>query len=140
MGNRVRRVAVEEIKSILEHSGLFQVVGTGKRKALTEEDNFPSCYIKVDGTTAELNGNMGVKAGCEYDLYLDVRIILNLNLSDDLEFLDMESDVVQALLTDNPLWSNVLDREYVGSGWDSDANFPKKEGELGFSIRLRSPA
>lgn len=140
MGNRVRRVAVEEIKKILEYSQLFQNVSTGKRKALTEEDNFPSCYIKVDGVTAELNGNIGVQAGCEYDLYLDIRLILNLNMQDSLDFLDIESDVVEAILTDNPLWNVVLDRDYIGSGWDSDANYPKKEGELGFSIRLRSQA
>lgn len=140
MGNRVRRIAVEEIKKILEHSQLFLNVSTGKRKALTEEDNFPSCYVKVDGVNVVLNGNMGVQAGCEYDLYLDVRLIVNLNLQDDLDFLDIESDIVQAILTDSPLWNVVVDREYIGSGWDSDANYPKKEGELGFVIRLRSPA
>lgn len=140
MGNRVRRVAVEEIKNILEFSQIFQKVSAGKRVPLTEEINFPSCYIKVDGTTAEINGNMGVKAGCEYDLYLDIRLIINLNLENDLDFLDIESDVVQAILTDSSLWSVVLDRNYIGSGWDNDANYPKKEGELGFSVRLRSIA
>lgn len=140
MGNRVRRQAVEELKSILEYSQLFKNVSVAKRKALTEEDNFPSCYVKVDGTLAELNGNIGVKAGCEYDLYLDIRLILNLQLEDDLDYLDMESDVVEAILIDNPLWNVVVDRDFIGSSWDSDANYPKKEGELGFSIRLRSQA
>lgn len=138
MGNRVRRVVVEEIKSILEHSQLFTNVGTGKRKALTEEDIFPSCYIKVDGSTAELNGNIGVNSGCEYDMYMDIRLIINMELQDNLDFLDLESDVIEAILSDSPLWNVVLDRDYIGSGWDADANYPKKEGELGFNIRFRS--
>lgn len=140
MGNRVRRTAVEELKNILEFSQIFQKVSVGKRVPLTEEINFPSCYIKVDGTTAELNGNIGTKAGCEYDLYLDIRLIVNLNLEDDLDYLDIESDIVEAILTDSSLWNVIVDRDFIGSGWDNDANYPKKEGELGFNVRLRSIA
>lgn len=101
--------------------------------------NFPSCYIKIDGTTADLNGNIGGKAGCEYDLYMDVRLIINMELEDNLDYLDIESNVVAVILKDSQFWNVCLDRDYIGSGWDDDANHPKKNGELGFNIRLRSP-
>ena len=139
-GNRIRRVVVEEIKAILESSGIFRRVSTGKITPLTEENTFPSCFVKVDGTSATLNGNIGTNVGCEYDMYMDVRLVINLELQDDLDFLDVESDVVSAMLSDSGIWSVIIDREFIGSGWDSDANYPKKEGELGFSVRYRSPA
>lgn len=137
-GNRARRLAINEVKAILEASKIFQKVEIGNLRPLSSEDTFPSAYIIVDGTTARLNGNFGVAVGCEYDMFLDVRIIINMEVSDPLDFMDMESDVVYFLLRDSLLWNYVLDRDYIGSGWDNDGYYPKKQGELGFSIKFRS--
>lgn len=139
-GNRIRRVVVEEIKAILESSGIFRRVSTGKITPLTEENTFPSCFVKVDGTSAEYSSISGSDYGCEYDFYMDVRLVINLELSDDLDFLDIESDTVNAMLRDSEFQKVIITSTFIGSGWDSDANYPKKEGELGFSIRFRSPA
>jgi len=67
-----------------------------------------------------------------------IRVLDNLNVSDDLEFLDYQDSVEKAILTDNPLWEVVLDRDFIGSEWDNDTSYPKKEGELAFLLKWRS--
>jgi len=132
------RKVVEEVKSLLEYSKIFKKVQIFKNTSLTQEDTFPSCYLRIEGTSAELNGNIGTTEGCEYDRGIILRVLLFLNVSDDLEFLDYQDSVEKAILTDNPLWEVVLDRDFIGSEWDNDTSYPKKEGELAFLLKWRS--
>jgi len=132
------RKVVQEIKDILTYSKIFKKVNISKNISLTQEDTFPSCYIKVEGTSAELNGNIGTTEGCEYDRVIILRLLIFLDMQDELEFLDYQDDVEKAIITDNPLWKIVLDRDFIGSEWDSDTSYPKKEGELAFLLKWRS--
>jgi len=132
------RDIANEIKSILEYSKIFKKVDIGNKKSLTQEDTFPSCYLKIEGTSAELNGNMGTDVGCEYDRVMVIRVLIFLDMKDELEFLDYQDKVEKAILSDNPLWKIILDRDFIGSEWDSDTSYPKKEGELAFLMKWRS--
>ena len=129
---------IEELKSIIEYSKIFNKVDIGVKKSLTQEDIFPSCYIKVDGVSVEDREVLSVSKGCEYDRYIIVRFLIHLNMEDDLEFLDYQDSLEKAIITDNPLWKFIVNRDFIGSEWDSDTSYPKKEGELAFLIRWRS--
>lgn len=132
------RNIVKEVKEILEYANIFNNIDIGQLKPLSEQNTFPSCYLKVDGTTAELNGNMGIEVGCEYDRGIILRIIMQIELQDPLEFLDYQDKVESVILKDNPLWKIVLDRDFIGSEWDNDVSYPKKEGEVAFLLKWRS--
>lgn len=132
------RNIVNEVKEILNYAKIFNKVEIGQLKPLTEQDTFPSCYLKVDGTTAELNGNMGTEKGLEYNRGMILRIIMQVELQDPLEFLDYQDKVESTILKDNPLWKVVLDRDFIGSEWDNDTSYPKKEGEVAFMLMWRS--
>jgi hypothetical protein len=134
------RKIIEELKDIIEYSNIFNKVEISKNIALTQENTFPSCYIKIDGTTNELNGNIGTEDGCEYDRVMMIRIRMFLEMSDNnpLEFLDFQDKVETAILTDNPLWKIILDRDIIGTEWDNDTSYPKKEGELSLLVKWRT--
>lgn len=132
------RKIVEEIEAIIKHANIFSKVGIGIKSALTQEDTFPSCYLKVEGTTAEINGNLSVAKGCEYDRGMVLRIVMYIELNDDLDFLDYQDKVEKAILEDNPLWAIIVDRDFIGSEWDNDSSYPRKEGEVAFLIKWRS--
>jgi len=132
------RNIVKEVKEILDYAKIFNKIEIGQLKPLSEQNTFPSCYLKVDGTTADLNGNMGTEVGCEYNRGIILRIIMQIELKDPLEFLDYQDKVESAILKDNPLWRIVLDRDFIGSEWDNDVSYPKKEGEVAFMLMWRS--
>ena len=129
---------VEELKSIIEYSKIFNKVDIGNKKSLTQEDTFPSCYIKVEGVSVEDREVLSVPEGCEYDRYMIVRFLIFLDMEYDLEFLDYQDKVEKAILTDSPFWKYIVNRDFIGSEWDSDTSYPKKEGELAFLVRWRS--
>ena len=132
------RKVIEELKSIIDYSKIFSKTEIGIKKSLTQEDIFPSCYIKVDGVSVEDREVLSVAEGCEYDRYVIVRFIMYLDMEYDLEFLDYQDKVEKAILTDNPFWKYIVNRDFIGSEWDSDTSYPRKEGELAFLIRWRS--
>ena len=129
---------IEELKSIIDYSKIFSNVDIGIKKSLTQEDVFPSCYIKVDGISVEDREVLSVPKGCEYDRYVIVRFIIYLDMEYDLEFLDYQDKIEKAIISDNPLWKYIVNRDFIGSEWDSDTSYPRKEGELAFLIRWRS--
>lgn len=134
------RKIVEEVKAILEYSNIFTSIEISNGKALTQINSFPTCHLKVDGSVFELNGNMGTDDGCEYDRVMTIRARMFLEMSDNnpLEFLDFQDKVETAILTDNPLWKIILDRDIIGTEWDNDTSYPKKEGELSLLVKWRT--
>lgn len=129
------RKAVEEVKAILESMDYFNKVSVGRVEDLTTETVFPSVYINMDTDINEQNGKMRNDGG-EYDRILLITLSLHIDLTneDDLYYLDIRDSVEEAILKDNLLWESVIDRDVVGSRWDTGQNFPRKQGEV--SLRL----
>lgn len=133
------RKPVEEIKAILEAMNFFEKVSVGKIDPLTSTQTLPSIYISYDSDINEPNGKLRNDGG-EYDrmLYLTLEVHLDLTDKDDLYYLDVRDMVEEALLKDNQLWQNVVDRDVIGSKWDTGANLPKKQGEIAIVLFTRA--
>ena len=133
------RKPVEEIKAILEAMNFFNKVSVGKVEPLVSDTNLPAVYIAFDNDVNEPNGKLRNDGG-EYDrmLYLTLEVHLDLTDEDDLFYLDVRDMIEEALLKDNQLWSVVVDRDVVGSRWDTGSNLPRKQGELGVILFTRA--
>jgi hypothetical protein len=133
------RKPVEEIKAILEAMNFFEKVSVGKIDPLTSTQTLPAVYISYDSDINEPNGKLRNDGG-EYDrmLYLTLEVHLDLTDKHDLYYLDVRDMVEEALLKDNQLWQNVVDRDVIGSKWDTGANLPKKQGEIAIVLFTRA--
>ena len=133
------RKPVEEIKAILEAMNFFEKVSAGKIDPLTSTQTLPAVYISYDSDINEPNGKLRNDGG-EYDrmLYLTLEVHLDLTDKDDLYYLDVRDMVEEALLKDNQLWQSVVDRDVIGSKWDTGANLPKKQGEIALVLFTRA--
>lgn len=133
------RKPIEEIKAILEAMNFFEKVSVGKIDPLTSTQTLPAIYISYDSDINEPNGKLRNDGG-EYDrmLYLTLEVHLDLTEKDDLYYLDVRDMVEEALLKDNQLWSSVVDRDVIGSKWDTGANLPKKQGEIAIVLFTRA--
>lgn len=133
------RKPVEEIKAILEAMNFFEKVSVGKIDPLTSTQTLPAVYISYDSDINEPNGKLRNDGG-EYDrmLYLTLEVHLDLTDKDDLYYLDVRDMIEEALLKDNQLWQNVVDRDVIGSKWDTGANLPKKQGEIAIVLFTRA--
>lgn len=133
------RKPIEEIKAILEAMNFFTKVSVGKVEPLVSDQDLPSVYIAYDNDVNEPNGKLRNDGG-EYDrmLYLTLEVHLDLTNEDDLFYLDVRDMIEEALLKDNQLWSVVVDRDVIGSRWDTGSNLPRKQGELGVVLFTRA--
>lgn len=131
---------VQELQEILRAMNFFNDVSVGKVRDLTAETNLPNIYIKYENDINQNNGKMSGASGEEYDRILAITLELHLDLTnqDDLYYLDVRDMVEEAILKDNQLWSVVIDRDVVGSKWDSGANLPFKQGEIGLILFTRA--
>ena len=133
------RKPIEEIKAILEAMNFFTKVSVGKVEPLVSDQDLPAVYIAYDNDVNEPNGKLRNDGG-EYDrmLYLTLEVHLDLTNEDDLFYLDVRDMIEEALLKDNQLWSVVVDRDVIGSRWDTGSNLPIKQGELGVVLFTRA--
>lgn len=133
------RKSIEEVKAILEAMNFFNKVEVGKVEPLASDNNLPSIYISYDNDVNEPNGKLRNDGG-EYDrmLYLTLEVHLDLTDEDDLYYLDVRDMIEEAILKDSQLWATVVDRDVVGSRWDTGANLPRKQGELGLILFTRA--
>ena len=133
------RKGVEEVKAILEAMDLFNKVSTAKVEELTTETIFPSVYITLDADINEPNGKLAMD-GTEYNriLLITLQVHLDLTNEDGLHYLDVRDAIETAILKDTGIWSNVVDRDVIGSKWDTGQNYPKKQGEIALKLFTRA--
>ena len=131
--------AVEEVEAILESMDFFENISTGKVEDLVSETIFPSVYITMDTDVNQANGKMRQDGG-EYDRILLITLSIHLDLQNtsNLAYLDVRDDIETAILKDSAIWEHVVDRDVVGSKWDSGQNFPKKQGEIMLRVFTRA--
>ena len=133
------RKGVEEVKAILEAMDFFNKVSTAKVEELTTETIFPSVYITLDADINEPNGKLAMD-GTEYNriLLITLQVHLDLTNEDSLHYLDVRDAIETAILKDTGIWSNVVDRDVIGSKWDTGQNYPKKQGEIALKLFTRA--
>jgi len=127
---------LHDIKDILVTIDEVNTVSHGKAVSLTDEDTFTSIYISPTADTFDLIST-GYDAS-KYDNFLYIRLVINMNCTDDeLAWVRTRRKVVDAILNDSPIWSNIIDRDVISARHDDYSNFPLKAMELLFEFRLR---
>lgn len=130
------RYQIEDLKEIIEAENYFNKVSFGATVPIDQEEVFPACYIIPHTDTFEFTGQN--TTGTEgYDSRMLVTLQINLNLEDDLEYLDVQDMVMRAVLRDSKFWRTVLDRDIKLATWDFNERFPLKEGQITFELRHR---
>jgi len=127
---------LHDIKDILNTIDEVSNVSYGKAIPIQSEDQFTSVYISPTTDTFTLN-SQGYDAS-SYDNFIYVRLIVNTDCSsDELKWIATRRKIIDAILEDNPIWSNIIDRDIVSVVHDDYANYPLKSMELLFEFRLR---
>jgi hypothetical protein len=131
-------IVLNDIKAILETIGEVNKVSHGKVVPLTSEDTFTSVYIVPEMDSFTLD-----KASTGASAYLNsffVRLEVNMDCShDDLYWVKLRRIIIDALLADTAIWTNILDRDVVSVAHDGYDNYPLKAMAILFEFKLREP-
>lgn len=129
-------LVLRDLEAILLTIDEVNNVSHGKPISLTAEDTFTSVYI-MPTAEAFKQDIVGLSAA-SYDNLLYIRLIININCVDDpLAWLQTRRKVIDAVLEDTPIWSNIIDRDLVSVAHDEYGDFPKKAMEVLFEFRIR---
>lgn len=130
------QLLLNDLKEILETVGEINYVSHGKVKALDQEDTFTSVYIspEMDNFENYINGT-GLHS---YMNTFYVRLTAHVDCSDDdLLWAETRRSIIEAVLQDNAIWANIVDRDIVSVAHDDYTNFPRKAIIFLFEFRLR---
>lgn len=129
-------VLLNDLKEIVETVPTINKVSHGKHEPLTSESAFNAVYIvpKVDTFETAIGGT-GMSS---YDNYFIIQLIANIDSSaSDLAWVNVRTDLIQAVLSDTSIWTNVIDRDIISVTNDNFASHPNKTINLVFEFRLR---
>jgi len=127
---------LHDIKDILNTIDEVSNVSHGKAVPVQSEDQFTSVYISPTTDTFTLQ-TQGYDAS-KYDNFIYIRLIVNIDCStNELQWVSTRRKIIDAILNDNPIWSNIIDRDIVSIVHDDYGNAPLKSMELLFEFRLR---
>lgn len=133
--NELERVLLD-IQEILYTIPDIKKVSHGKPVALGIDDTIPAVYINpLNGIYEPITQKKCIGA---YDSYEYIRLIINMECQDDLEWVPLRSKIINAILDDNGIWSSIVDRDVVTWANDDFDNHPRKQFEVGFEFRLRA--
>lgn len=124
-----------DIKLILETIGIVNKVSHGKVIPLVTEDTFTSVYIKPEVDNFDIH-----IAGTSASSYMNtfyVRLEVNMDCSYDLEWVNIRRLVIDAILDDEAIWTNIVDRDIISIAHDDYDNYPKKTMALLFAFKIR---
>ena len=129
-------IILNDIKSILETIGEVNKVSHGRVTPIDSEDTFTSIYIspEMDNFTNYVQSN----TIHGYMNTFFVRLTIHIDCSeDDLLWVQTRSAVMNAILNDKAIWTNIVDRDLVSIAHDDYANYPRKALAMLFEFRLR---
>ena len=129
-------IILSDIKEILETIDEVNSVSHGMVTPLSEEDTFTSVYI-----TPELDNFQAHTAGTgisSYDNTFFIRLTVHVDCTDgDLLWVTTRGKVINAILQDSAIWSNIVDRDVVSVAHDEFGNYPRKALAVLFEFRIR---
>ena len=128
---------LKELTAILQAVEGISYVSNGKPKNVEIEDQLTAIYI-----LAPIENYEPHKAGTGKDSYtgsLFVKLVVNTicDKGDDLEWVFVRDDIINAVLDDSAIWSSILDRELISSVSDDYDNYPRKTLEIAFEFKVR---
>lgn len=125
-----------DLKEILETVAGINKVSFGKSMPITQEDTFDAIYINPENSAFALRV-LG-KQLKDYDEFFYITLVVNTDNSDyDLNYLKRRDDIINAVLNDTDIWTNIVDRNVVTVGYDDFENYPKKEMNIVFEFKTR---
>lgn len=125
-----------EIQKVLEAVPSINKVSHGKPEPITSEQKFNAVYIMPEVTVFENRTNAKCKSG--YNEVFPVSLLVNINNTNPLDWVQVECDIIKYMLDDTKIWTTIVDRELVTVGYDRYENFPKREMIIQFEFTLRS--
>jgi hypothetical protein len=130
------KALLTDMKEILETVPNVSRVSIQGHEPLLAEDAYASIYLVpgADVFTPRTNGT-GLHS---YDNSFFIRCIINDNLMEDtLRWTDTRDQVIQAVLKDSEIWTNLVDRDVSSIVYDDLNNFPFVTFEIIFEFKIR---
>ncbi len=125
-----------DLKEIIESIPEVSYVSLGKPRDVNVDTNVPSVYINPLNGIFENTKNTKCISG--YDTYELVRIIVNMECKDELDWVYLRDTIIDAVLKDSAIWKNLVDRDVINWANDDYDNMPRKQFEIGFELRIRA--
>jgi hypothetical protein len=130
------RKIVEEVRSILEANPDIQEVSVGPVTPIAQEKNSSAVYIGVEEVGAEPARLSKGSSG--YDRHLLINLYCNYDGSEDtLGVYDFIDSVERCILTDNEIWSSIVDRDLVAIDYDQQEHTPRRAVRMLFDFTFR---
>lgn len=127
---------LRELEEVIKAVQGIKKVSHGKPLALSNEQVFPAVYLCPQITTYKNRTNTKCKGGY-YEIF-PINVLVNTNNDNDLDYLQVEEDIIKAVLDDTRIWSVLVDRELVTVGYDGYESYPKREFIIQFEFKLKS--
>jgi hypothetical protein len=129
-------LVLKDLEEILNTIPEVDKVSQGFPTAITEEDEFTAIYISPSADSFEL-----VKPGTtasSYNNILYIKLLVNIDCKDDdLYWVSIRRKIIDAVLGDNDIWSNIIDRNIVSIAYDDYGNHPLRELDMLFEFIIR---
>lgn len=130
------RKVVEEIEAVLNANSLINHVSTGALIPLAQETEEVAVYISVMNIGLE-PVRMSTNAS-GYDRHMLINIFCNVKCEDDpLKLLDVTDIVEKSILTDNAIWTSIVDRDLISINYDDQEHFPIRGATMLFDFSFR---
>lgn len=127
---------LKDLFEILKSIPSIKKVSHGKPKSLGIDDTLPAVYINpLNGVYEPIKQKTCIGA---YESFEYIRIIVNMECVEDLDWVPLRSEIINAILNDKAIWTNIVDRDIVTWANDDFDSYPRKQFELGFEFRLRA--
>jgi len=131
----VQQELLNDFKEILETVPSLNKVSLGRPDALAEESKFNAAYILLN---AEAFESYKLSAKIDgYNIMAVIKVVVNFQFDDELEYLQLRSDIINAVLDDTKIWSNVVDRDVATVVYDEYEYTPKRSMEIIFEVLSR---
>ena len=130
------RKVVEEIEAVLKANSLIDYVTTGALIPLAQETEEVAVYVSVMNVGLE-PVRMSTNAS-GYDRHMLINIFCNVKCEDDpLKLLDITDSVEKSILTDNAIWTSLVDRDIISINYDDQEHSPIRGATMLFDFSFR---
>ena len=127
----------QDLKAILQNVPGVNKVEFGRPDPIVSENTFTAAYILPDTDSFDLV-RMGSTQIDAYNTKIYARIFLNINSeTDDLYWIQIRHDVINHVLYDDEIWSNLIDRDIVSVVYDDGGTQPLWALEILFEFTLK---
>lgn len=127
---------LKDLEAILNSIGGINKVSHGKVAPIDQEDTFTAVYISPDMDSFE-----GFVAGTNINSYTNtfyIRLTVNMDCTgDELLWVSIRRKIIDSILSDTAIWSNILDRDVVSIAYDDYGSYPRKSMAMLFEFKLR---